>query len=181
MQLLRPVFALCLFATLASHAAVVYKWTDADGVVHFSDQPVEGAERITVSGESLNRSAAPGVTPPAGNLRGMLDKANSSKPGPHYLSFVISTPVKEQTFFDEPVPVSVVIDPPLDDGHALNWSLNGQVLADQQNRMAFQLTDLPRGTYVLSATITDLGTHEQTSSSPVTFFMHQHSVAAPHK
>ncbi len=30
----------------AVHAAIVYKWTDADGVVHFSDQPVPGAEKI---------------------------------------------------------------------------------------------------------------------------------------
>jgi len=28
----------------AAHALVVYKWTDAQGVVHFSDQPVPGAE-----------------------------------------------------------------------------------------------------------------------------------------
>ena len=26
-------------------SAVVYKWIDADGVVHFSDQPVPGAEK----------------------------------------------------------------------------------------------------------------------------------------
>ena len=181
MQLLRHVFALCLFATLASHAAVVYKWTDADGVVHFSDQPVEGAEKITVSGESLNRSASPGGNPPGGNLKALLDKANASKPGLHYLSFVIATPVKEQTFFDEPVPVSVVLDPPLEDGHALNWSLNGEVLTDEENRLSFQRTDLARGTYVLAATITDLGTHEQTSTPPITFYMHQHSVLAPHK
>jgi hypothetical protein len=77
--------------------------------------------------------------------------------------------------------VSVVLDPPLEDGHALNWSLNGEVLTDEENRLSFQLTDLARGTYVLAATITDLGTHEQTSTPPITFYMHQHSVLAPHK
>jgi hypothetical protein len=180
MQLLRLVFALCLLATFASPAAVVYKWTDADGVVHFSDQPVQGAEKITVSGDALNRASSPGFTPSGVNLKDLTDKAKP-KPGLHYLSFVIATPTKEQTFFDEPVPVSLVLDPPLDDAHTLNWSLNGQVLADQQDRLSYQLTDLPRGTYVLAATITDVNTHEQTSSPPVTFYMHQHSVLAPHK
>ena len=33
-------------------AAVVYKWIDADGVVHFSDQPVPGAEKIMTTGGS---------------------------------------------------------------------------------------------------------------------------------
>ena len=39
-------------------AAVIYKWTDADGVVHFSDQAVPGAEKILTSSGSSARSGA---------------------------------------------------------------------------------------------------------------------------
>jgi hypothetical protein len=55
--------ALVLFACLvpfAAGAATVYKWTDPDGNVHFSDRPVDlpKAEKVEVP---VNR---PGTTPP---------------------------------------------------------------------------------------------------------------------
>ncbi|MGP0088234.1 MAG: DUF4124 domain-containing protein, partial [Steroidobacteraceae bacterium] len=58
MHLLRRSLALGLFAAVVAQAAVVYKWTDADGVVHFSDQPEPGAEKIYTSAEALNRASA---------------------------------------------------------------------------------------------------------------------------
>ena len=35
-----------LLTAVAAQSAVIYKWTDANGVVHYSDQPVPGAEKI---------------------------------------------------------------------------------------------------------------------------------------
>ena len=37
---------LASLAAFAGQAAVIYKWTDAQGVVHYSDQPVPGAQKI---------------------------------------------------------------------------------------------------------------------------------------
>jgi hypothetical protein len=53
---------LTVFAgSLAVQAAVVYRWVDADGVVHFSDQPVPGAEKIvTVYKSTRGFGATPG-------------------------------------------------------------------------------------------------------------------------
>jgi hypothetical protein len=48
-----------LLAALAAQAAVVYRWVDADGVVHYSDQPVPGAQKIITAGKQLNGYAAP--------------------------------------------------------------------------------------------------------------------------
>jgi hypothetical protein len=43
MHPLRPWIVLAAFAAFAAQAAVIYKWTDANGVVHYSDQPVPGS------------------------------------------------------------------------------------------------------------------------------------------
>ncbi|MGB5449739.1 MAG: DUF4124 domain-containing protein, partial [Woeseiaceae bacterium] len=55
-----------LFGALVASAAHAdaYKWTDADGVVHYSDRPEPGAERVdlgTATG-GQRRAASPGPT-----------------------------------------------------------------------------------------------------------------------
>ena len=47
MRLSIVMMGLCLFASMTiADAAGVYKWKDADGRVHYGDQPKDGAERI---------------------------------------------------------------------------------------------------------------------------------------
>jgi hypothetical protein len=60
----RPAYflACALVATLATHAADIYRWKDANGVWHYSDQPVAGAERVGSSSQAA-RPAAPRGTP----------------------------------------------------------------------------------------------------------------------
>ena len=45
-----------ILAAFAAQGADIYKWTDADGVVHYSDQPHPGAVKIagTNSGSSIS-------------------------------------------------------------------------------------------------------------------------------
>jgi len=123
MQTLRRMLALGLFA-VAAQAAVVYKWTDANGVVHFSDQPEPGAEKIFTSAEALNRSAAPAHSGP--NAGKPAQKI--IKPGITYPTFAVTSPSAEQSFFDEAVPVSLDLSPTLQTGHSLTWHLNGTAL-----------------------------------------------------
>lgn len=152
----------------------MYKWTDADGVVHYSDQPAPGAEKVLVSPESLNRASSTAV--PAAKPAAAQKK---QKPGLKYLSFSIAAPTAEQTFFDSPVTVILILDPPLDQSHTLTWYLNGEPLADQQNSTQFQLENLARGVYTLSAAIVDSNTNEQANSPSVTFYMRQPSILSP--
>ena len=58
---------LACLATFAGQAAVVYKWTDADGVVHYSDQPVPGAEKIyTASSAAVGSASCASAAPTRG-------------------------------------------------------------------------------------------------------------------
>ena len=99
-----------MFAALATgvaaNAAVVYKWVDADGVVHLSDQPVPGAERIVTdsgSGRSGASSPAP-ATPTAPQPPKPVPK------GLNFTQFAIVSPGQEENFTNNnPVNVSLAL------------------------------------------------------------------------
>jgi membrane carboxypeptidase/penicillin-binding protein PbpC len=176
MHLLRLWFALGLVAACAADAAVIYKWTDADGLVHYSDQAVPGAEKIVTSSSSSNGIAV-------GSARG-ASTATSSKKAPSrldYAAFAIESPAKEQVFFgDDIVPVRLRLDPDLKANQTIGWYLNGSPLTDQApTSRSFTLQSLSRGTYQISATLTDIVTGETQSSEGVTFFVRQPSELSP--
>src|SRR5260370_2380123 len=99
MHLLRLSIALGLVATCAADAAVIYKWTDADGVVHYSDQAVPGAEKIVTSSSSSN-----GI---GGGAHASAAAAAPSRKAPsshlEYARFVIESPAKDPAFFGDEV------------------------------------------------------------------------------
>jgi hypothetical protein len=171
MHLWRALIALCVLAAFVGRAAVVYKWTDADGVVHFSDQPVPGAEKIITGAAPARAAAAPSqVAPPAA--------AAKPKP-PAETAFSIESPTPDATFFAGAISVRAHLEPALQPNQAIAWLLNGEPLDQPPDALAFQLDDLARGTYTLNATVTDTDTHETQSSAAVTFFVQKPSMLSP--
>jgi hypothetical protein len=170
----RPLLALIAFAPLAAPAAVVYKWTDADGVVHYSDQPEPGAERVPI-----------GPAPLQGNSKAIAPQPKKApeKPKPPkpvrlgYTDIAIVVPAQEKTFTDEAVPVLLNLTPGLQPEHTLTWYLNGTPL--EYTTESFSIPHLDRGTYTIYASITDPATQETANSDPVTFYVRQTSVLAP--
>jgi len=156
---------------------VVYKWTDADGVVHFSDQPVEGAEKITTGTGTATRGILSQRAPNAvvsaekPKTKGALD----------YTQFAITSPAPEQTFSgDQQVNVNLALDPALKTGQTVSWSLNGVQVADQPpDAVRFTLTDLARGNYTLTATVADPASGQTRSADPVTFNVLRPSTLSP--
>jgi len=176
MHLLRLWFALGLVAAFAANAAVIYKWTDADGVVHYSDQAVPGAEKIVTSSSSSNGIAVGAARGPS------IGTPNKKAPSRlDYATFAIESPAKEQAFFgDEIIPVRLRLDPDLKANQTIGWYLNGSPLTDQApTSRSFTLQSLSRGTYQLSATLTDTVTGETQNSDGVTFFVRQPSELSP--
>jgi hypothetical protein len=171
MHLWRPCLVLCLFAAFAADGAVIYKWTDSDGVVHFSDQPVPGAEKIVTSSTTSNGigGAAKGASTPLPPSAKPKDAA--------FTTLSIDSPSKEQVFFnDEIIPVRLTLEPALRPSQSITWHLNGKQLVDQSpTALAFTLQSLDRGTYVIAASVTDSVTGETKTSDSVTFYMRQPS------
>jgi hypothetical protein len=170
---------LASLAAFAGQAAVVYKWTDSDGVIHYSDQPVPGAEKIFTAGSpspggsvSSARPANPGV--PAAPKKNVA-------PGLDYSQFSITSPVPDQTFFgDDVISVHLALVPGLKPDQTITWHLNGKQLDDQgPTATQFTLPHLDRGTYAIAATITDQTTGASLSTDSVSFFVRQPSELAP--
>ncbi|MGO9931050.1 MAG: DUF4124 domain-containing protein [Steroidobacteraceae bacterium] len=167
-------FVLGALAACSATAAVVYKWTDADGLVHYSDQPVPGAEKIYTSSSAKSATAKPLA---AGNQ-------SAGKPRPAGLSFnefAITSPAKETTFFgDEVINANLALDPPLKQEQHITWHLNGKDLTDQPpDAVSIVLPRLDRGAYAIAATVSDLTTGESQSTPSVTFYVRQPSELSP--
>ena len=165
--------AIGLLAACTVQAAVIYKWVDADGVVHYSDQAVPGAEKIITAGSPS--SSASGRSATAGSVAQPPQKPAG---GLNYTEFSITSPAPDQTFFgDDVVAVHLNLAPSLRPNQAITWHLNGQQLDSQA--LSFALPHLDRGTYTIAATITDEQTSESQTSNSVTFFVRQPSALSP--
>ncbi|HEY0799433.1 MAG TPA: DUF4124 domain-containing protein [Steroidobacteraceae bacterium] len=165
--------AIGLSAACAVQAAVVYKWVDADGVIHYSDPATHGAEKIFTS--APNSASAGSARSPAGPSQAPQSNAAG---GLDYTEFSIAAPSNDQTFFgDDVVAVRLNLAPSLKPNQNITWHLNGTQL--DANGLAFTMPHLDRGTYNLAATITDQRTGESQTSNSVTFFVRQPSALAP--
>lgn len=176
MHPLRPWVLLATLAAFAGQAAVVYKWTDSDGVVHYSDQPVPGAEKIATDGSSkagtvTAAQAAPSPTADPKKPAGALG----------YSAFSITSPTPEQGFFgDETIVAHLALEPALLAGNTVTWHLDGGQIEDPgPTATDVTLPHLDRGTYAISATVTNPATGESRSTDSVTFYVHQPSELSP--
>jgi hypothetical protein len=179
MQPWKPWIVLLSLAAFAGHAAVVYKWTASDGVVHYSDQPVPGAEKIFTTSSPTPGGASSGT----GRTTNTVAAAPKQKaaPGLNYSQFSITSPLPDQTFFgDDIISVHLALDPALKPNQTITWHLNGKQLEDQgPGTTQFALPHLDRGTYAIAATITDQTTGESLSTDSVSFFVRQPSALSP--
>jgi hypothetical protein len=166
--------AIGLLTGFTAQAAVIYKWVDADGVVHYSDQSSPGAEKIVTAVPSTPAASA------ARNATGPIAPQRTAQGGLNYTDFTITSPAQEQTFFGEDVvAVHLNLNPSLRPNQSIMWHLNGKQLDFPSNAVSFVLPRLDRGTYSLAATITDQQTSESATSNNVTFFVRQPSELSP--
>jgi Domain of unknown function (DUF4124) len=163
-----------LLTAVTAQSAVIYKWIDANGVVHYSDQPVPGAEKIITAGKSsLNSYSGTGSTA----------NGQPAKPGtatPVQAAITILSPQPEQNFFnDEAINVSLSVTT-LTPDQSVTWHLNGKELTDQTpSTTQFVLPNPGRGTFAIAATITNQATGDVQSTPSVTFYVHEPSLLSP--
>jgi hypothetical protein len=174
----RPWIVLAALAAFAGQAAVVYKWTDADGVIHYSDQPVPGAEKIFTAGSPTAGGKAASARSTANPV--MPGAAKNAAPGLNYDQFSITSPAPDQTFFgDDVISVHLALSPGLKPDQTITWHLNGKELEQSPTATQFSLQNLERGTHAIAATITDQRTGESQSTDSITFFVRQPSLLSP--
>jgi hypothetical protein len=167
----------CLLAVLAgvSHATTreMWVWVDAQGVRHFSDRPVPGAQLMTITAPppSANSPTVAPVRPSATTRR----PAESTVT---YTALEIFEPESGQTFFgaDTVVNVRMRSEPDLADGDLTRLYLDGKFVDGQPQGLEYTLTNLERGAHSITALIVDGRGNERIRSQPLVFHIRQASV-----
>ncbi|MDH3417399.1 MAG: DUF4124 domain-containing protein [Gammaproteobacteria bacterium] len=172
MEIRLPFILLGLLVASAS-LADAYKWTDADGVVHYSDRPEPGAERVVLGSETRSQSqtASPGATSPSpGNANNEAAKPFS------YTSLEISAPAPEETLWNIEgiLNVSLALSPALQPNHEVRVYFDG--VAQAVEGTSFQLEEVYRGVHNIQAEVLDETGKLMIRSLPNRFYVQQNTV-----
>lgn len=173
---MRPVkvliSAILVLAAPALAQQSVWKWRDANGVVHYSDQPVPGAERVQLRTQTYTPTP---VTPAAEPSRG----SNSPSTAAEYKTLEVWKPSNEETLTGTggQVNVAIRVEPAPAPGHSLWLYLDGRRLdPPAPNATEYDLQGIDRGEHTLTAVIVDGKGQQLRSSQRVTFYVQQPSV-----
>lgn len=169
--------AFLLLAALLSPPAVsqeIYRWVDKNGVVHYSDQPGPGAERVTITG-TVARPPAPDETPALYQSDRRQEPATAST----VRSLSISSPANDEAFFgsDASVSVALELDGELQPGQEVALFLDGRRVPT--DGLSTTLTGVGRGTHFLRAAVLDESGSPVITSGQITFHVRQASIATP--
>jgi hypothetical protein len=138
-----------LSATTAS-SAPAWTWVDADGTVHFSDRPVEGARQIELAG-------AQAVSTQTRRPTGRSTTAQSDEPAAPYQTVDIVSPSEQETLWNigGTLNVQARFQPPLQPGHRYDVSLDGQRRNLNATSLRVALPNVFRGTHTLQLIVLD--------------------------
>jgi len=170
----RLLAALCFaLLTAAASAAPIYKTTDANGNVVYTDDPGDRpAEELDLP-ELTIVPATPIVGPTPGSAEALVD----AEPAP---TVTLLTPEPEATIRSNPGDVEVVarVDQPLDDGDRFEVLIDGAVRA-RNAAGVFALTGIDRGEHRVSVRLVDEAGEVRATSASHTFYLHQRSRLHP--
>jgi len=172
MQLLRNTLLLLLLCAAAA-SAQVYKWVDEDGIVHYTDQPVPGAERIDIESRPTSRSAPR----PRATTRRQDDAATEAPAQPfRYESISFASPTSEESLWN----IGGILNVQLSLSPGLRSGDRVRIYFDGEPRMitgtGVVLEEVWRGTHNLQAEVLDASGALLIRSRPIQFHVHQTSV-----
>jgi hypothetical protein len=174
-------FLLCGVAFTAG-AAEIWRWRDANGVVHYSDQPRAGAERILIETPRPPAEQPPPPEPPAqGAQDSGSQEGNASRQPFSYSSCQVVAPTQDENFQGvQPISVSLSVEPEVQPGHRIQLLVNGAALPDwPPTATQYTLPEVYRGSHTLSVRIVDARGRPVCSGPSITFHLRQQSVLPP--
>lgn len=167
-----------LLGALAQSAEEVYRWVDEDGLVHYSDQPHPGAEKLRIETAPAAGTRVPANA--AGSLRGGEREGEQQSDRPAgYQSLTVSQPTAEETLWNIGATLSVTLDlqPALRPGHRVRVYFDGEVREVSGTR--FTLEEVYRGVHNIQAEVVDANGNVMIRSEPNRFYVQQTSVINP--
>jgi len=159
----------------AAGAAEVYRWVDADGSVHYSDRPQEGAEKVTLPSAQTFKAPIVNRRPPA------VEPADS-QPAVQYQFVEIVRPTQEEVVWNTggEIDVAIRVEPRLQTGHSLMLFLDGEPVDGlASGKTQITLTEVLRGQHELRAEVRGTGGTKLIESGSVKFTVQQTSLLNP--
>jgi hypothetical protein len=160
---------LCASALADNGTTTVYKWVDAQGIVHYSDQPHPNAQKLEVRG-AQTFSAMPESSSSA-------PPAQTQPSGPAYDSCAISQPADQQMLMNVySATATVQTSPQLRTGDQIHLFVDGKQIPGSSSSFTFPVF---RGQHSVQAVIEDSTGQIVCETASVTFFVHQPSIQNP--
>ncbi len=133
--------------------AQAYRWVDEDGVVHFSDRPVEGAVRIELPTDT--RRPRPAYSPPVQTARQPSEEAAEPAAVFKYDSIEVVAPAPEETLWniEGVLNVALRVVPALRPEDQVRLYMDGE--ARMVSGSSFQLTEVYRGVHNIQVEVVD--------------------------
>lgn len=163
---------LSMLACTVTVAATVYRWVDENGVTHYSDQPHENAEKVTVAAPQTY-SAAKGYSP-------ATPPAAAKAPSAAY-SCAVEQPSNDATFQNtNTVSFAAQASPALTNGDQMVLLLDGAKVPNfPSSGGSLTLDSVDRGQHTVQAVVQDSTGKPVCQSTPVSFTVLQSSVLNP--
>jgi hypothetical protein len=167
------LFTLLSVLCTAAFAATVYKWVDENGVTHYSDQPHENAQKVTLAQPQTYKAPKPPAEQPSA--------AAPPKAPPPYSSCAVAQPANEDTFPNATsVDAAVVTNPAVRAGDEVVLLLDGSRVANfPPGGGGTTISPIERGSHSLQALVRDGNGQVVCQSANVTFTVLQPSVLNP--
>ena len=150
----------------------VYKWVDAQGIVHYSDQPHPNAQKLEIRGaQTFSAMPLPQNASPSQPV-----ETQSSDSG--YDSCAIAEPADQQMLMNVYQTTAVVeTSPQLRPGDQVRLFVDGKQIQGSGSSFTFPVE---RGQHSVQAMVEDSTGQIVCETNTVTFFVHQPSVQNPH-
>ena len=175
-MLMRTFIALIAALAAGTVLAQAYKWVDEDGVVHYSDTPVEGAEQIVLPSDG-RRPQRPAYSPPVQSSQ-VPDELGVEAPEIFaYDSIEVVAPAPEEKLWN----IEGVLNVALRVSPALRSEDQVRVYFDGEEQLVsgtnFQIQEVWRGVHNIQAEIVDSTGRLMARSLPNRFYVQQNSIA----
>ncbi len=165
-------------AMSTASAVTVWRWVDQNGVVHYSDRPVDGAERLELSGAQTFSAPPPiAATTPAASRT-----STPPQQAVPYRRFDIVSPAQQETLWNigGTLDVQLELEPPLQAGHRLDVYVDGERRHLGATTLQITIPEMARGVHTLQGVVIDESGAELLRTLAVTFMVQQTSILNPH-
>ena len=181
LQSMSGLFIIALLLSAPSFAEL-YKWTDENGEIIYSDEPPpQGAE--TIDPPPITTTPPVRYQPKPAAVKKNAPADEKTPPATSYSSLKITSPGNDEAVRNNPgnVTVSFAMEPPLDtaSGHSISLLVDGKVAQSDIRGNSVTIPHMDRGTHRLKAEIRDKNGTILKASEAIEFHLLRHSKLHP--